>query len=246
MKKMKYMVLILLLILNFISYAMAEDETYMRKFYVVTDIGLGNMISLYEAYGLSKNHYFGIGCGYLYYQDPETDVSINAIEPSLIWFTTLGDTFIIRARAGIDLVGRKGEGLKKTAYMIAPDFLVNVINYRQSSIYAGVSLPFIIGDESVEMDTVIGMGYAFYFNVGVVVKSEEEVSIQKLIEKSSEEKRKKVEGLYFEGLDLYYRGDVKNAIKQWENIDITDKELMEKIKKQVKKAKKELKEKKEE
>ena len=242
MKHFKFIILLMIFLLISTSKLQAEPETYMRKLALITDIGLGNLISVYGAYSLLKNHNIGLGCGYLYYSDPDTEVKINAIEPSIIWFTTIADMFMIRTRAGINLIGRNGEALKTTAYVIAPDFLVNVVNYKSSIIYAGVSLPFVIGKESVEMDTVIGAGYGLNFNMGVSAKGEREKTIKELIKKSTDAKREKAEELYFFGLDSYYKGDIKGAIKYWKKIKTTDKELKRRINQQIKDAKESLKE----
>lgn len=242
MKHFKFIILLMIFLLISASKLQAKSETYMRKLALITDIGLGNLISVYEAYSLSKNHSIGLGCGYLYYSNPDTEVKINAIEPSIIWFTTIANMIMIRGRAGINLIGRNGEALKTTAYVIASDFLVNVIRYKSSIIYAGVSLPFVIGKESVGMDTVIGAGYGLNFNMGVSAKVERERTIKKLIKKSTDAKREKDEELYFLGLDSYYKGDIKGAIKYWKKIKTTDKELKRRINQQIKDAKESLKE----
>ena len=215
-----------------------KSETYMKKISLITDIGLGNLISIYGAYSISKNQNIGLGCGYLYYSDYDTDVSINIIEPSVMWMISVADMFLIRARAGIDFIGRKNEKLKTTAYVIAPDFLIKAIRFKKSSIYAGVSLPFVIGKEGVDIDTVIGAGYMIDFNIGV--KKERKKSITKLINKLPGNEKEEIKRLYFFGLDSYYKEDVKGAIKYWKKIETTDKEFKERIEEQIEKARDEL------
>jgi hypothetical protein len=133
------------------------------KVTLFSEIGFGNLVSIYGTYKIAEKHSIGIGVGYIYYKNYDTDAVINVVEPAVIWHTEIMNIFVIRGRFGVDLIGRNGESFRKTGYTITPDFMIKVFRFKMSSMYAGVSLPFVIGTEGVDMDTVIGAGYEVKF-----------------------------------------------------------------------------------
>lgn len=141
----------------------SKEETIRKNHSLMLDIGLGNLLSLYYTFRIFGKHHIGLGSGYLYYQDAETRTEINVVNPSIIWYITVKKILVIRNRVGMDFIEKKGEGYKRTGYMITPDVLINVIRFRSSSLYAGAGMAFVFGREGMELDTVIGTGYKFNF-----------------------------------------------------------------------------------
>ena len=155
---MKKIILICLALMVITTPAMAAG-----KITLFSEAGLGNLVSLYGTYRIAERHNIGIGAGYIYYKNSDTEAVINVVEPGVIWYMDIMELFVVRGRFGVDLIGRNGESLKRTGYTITPDFLIKVFRFKESSMYAGVSLPFVIGTEGVDMDTVIGAGYRVKF-----------------------------------------------------------------------------------
>jgi len=72
-----------------------------------------------------------------------------------------------------------------------------------------------------------------------VKKSSHKKSIQELIKELPEEERERVEFLYYEGLDKYYRDDKKRAIEMWKKIKTKNRELQKLIEKLISKVEQE-------
>ncbi len=126
------------------------------------DIGLGNITSLYFTYG-DKQFTIGLGCGYLYYTDQESERTINSISPSILISTTIDNLIVLRQRVGFDFIGSKGQKLSRMGYIFSSDLLVKIFRFKESALCGGASLPVLIGENSVDFDTVIGMSYIVDF-----------------------------------------------------------------------------------
>lgn len=148
---------IILLILR-----LSANTLQARNFSVDAEMGLGNLFSAYLLYSLSAGHSVGCGCGYLYYQDDEEEITLNILSPAILYSASLHDLFIIRARFSIDYVSKNQMSYIKKSYTLSPDLLVKAVKFNSGSIYAGISLPVVIGN-TTGIDTLIGAGYNFNF-----------------------------------------------------------------------------------
>ncbi len=128
---------------------------------VMGEFGLGNIIGLYGAYRfnlpLLDKIYIGIGGSYLYYGDENNETSINVFEPSVVIVKEI-DMMIFRIRTGIDFISEDRFGFTGTAIRISPDVMV-----KYKGVYAGISLPVIIGDEGTGVAFAVGAGYKYLF-----------------------------------------------------------------------------------
>lgn len=132
------------------------------RFHFTIDIGLGNISSIYLTCG--KNQFsYGLGCGYIYYTDPESSQSINSLSPGVIVSTTVANLLILRQRAGMDFVGLKGYRLTRTGFIFSSDLLVKIFKLKESAFCAGASVPILIGKNGFDLDTVIGVSYIVDF-----------------------------------------------------------------------------------
>ena len=123
------------------------------------EFGLGNLGSIYSAYDLGPL-YLGIGLGYYYYDDDENESSISVFEPAILAMKQFKlnqfNMIITRIRVGIDLITEKRFGLSGQTVCISSDVIVDL-----KGIYAGISLPVIIGKEGTSIIFSIGAGYRY-------------------------------------------------------------------------------------
>lgn len=133
-----------------------------KYLHFMIDVGLGNITSLYCTYG-DRQFNIGLGCGYIYYTDAETDGMINSISPSIIISTTVSGIIVLRQRCGFDFIGEKGHKLSRMGYIFSSDLLIKIYRLKESSFCGGASLPVLIGENSVDFDTVIGVSYIIDF-----------------------------------------------------------------------------------
>ncbi len=134
-----------------------------RQIALMGEFGLGNVFSFYGTYKLNTGLnigefdmiHVGAGGGYLFYNDKDNDTSINVIGPCIA-IMTKNDTMIFRIRTGIDFISEKRFGFKATTTRISPDVMVLL-----KGLYAGMSLPIIIGKEGTGVAFAIGVGYQY-------------------------------------------------------------------------------------
>lgn len=152
--------LIFIFLVPLLGLEITEDKKVPVKcgMHFIMDTGLGNLSSLYFTYG-EKQFSIGLGCGYLYYTDQDSRNSIHALSPNLIISTTVGDLVVLRERVGYDFIAKKGDKFRIMGYVFSSDFLLKILRLKESCFCGGVSLPVLIGEESVDMDTTIGISY---------------------------------------------------------------------------------------
>ena len=120
--------------------------------------GLGNIVSIYAAFKTGIV-YTGLGAGFLYYKSEADDTSISVLEPVVMVMTKpLKKVLILRVRVGLDIIFEKRYGLRAYTATISPDVLL-----IWKGIYAGISIPVIIGKEGAGLAFSIGAGYMFSF-----------------------------------------------------------------------------------
>ncbi len=139
-----------------------RSPKYNHKIAVMGEFGLGNVCSLYGAYELGPI-FLGAGFGYYFYNDKENETSINVFEPSLLAMKQFNinrfSNLIARIRAGMDFISEERFGLSGKTVCISPYIMVQL-----RGIYAGISLPLIIGKEGTSIVFAIGAGYQYMFN----------------------------------------------------------------------------------
>lgn len=99
----------------------------------------------------------------------------------------------------------------------------NIDKNRMQAVGLGDSNPVIKEDDPVNQRVDI-----------IFIKLEKNKSISRLIDELPESEKKKVEQLYFFGLDCYYKEDFKGAIKHWKKIKTTNTELQNIINQKIK------------
>ena len=138
-----------------------SDEKDTHKIAVMGEFGLGNVGSLYGVYGFSlfsTELYIGAGVGYYFYNDKDNDTSINIIEPALVFMKEI-QMLVFRIRTGIGFINEERFGFTGSIITISPDVMVQL-----KGIYAGISMPVLIGDEGTGVAFSIGAGYKYIFN----------------------------------------------------------------------------------
>lgn len=125
---------------------------------ISTELGFGSFVNLNFGYKL-----FGLGVGYLTYNDSENNVDLKVITPFFILSKEVANIFIIRGKVGLDYVSENGNDFSNKSYLFSPEFMVKIFKFTKSYFYVGVGVPATIGKDGVSIDSVIGTGFSFIF-----------------------------------------------------------------------------------
>lgn len=128
--------------------------------WLMPEFGYGNMLSFYFAVRI-KGFFFGSGLGYLYCDDEEFDTAVHIVEPAALVFKQV-HYFLFRLRLGPDFAKEDRFGFSRTAVTVSPDIMVYIKKYT-GNLYAGISLPVIMGREGTALSFSAGVGYFFPF-----------------------------------------------------------------------------------
>jgi len=180
------------------------------------EFGLGNILSAYASYELF-GIYLGAGCGYLFFKDELNNTSINVIEPGLIFLKPI-NYFLLRIRVGRNYINEEMYGIRSQSTSITPDFLV-----KWKELYAGVSIPIVMGKEGKSASLSVGAGYLYSFNILTGGKGQdiyEKSGTKKEVEKRAWERLKPSgvsasDGTYFDKIEVTW-----NTLKQAEEYHI--------------------------
>jgi len=125
---------------------------------ISTELGFGSFVNLNFGYKL-----FGLGVGYLTYNDSENNVDLKVITPFFILSKEVANIFIIRGKVGLDYVSENGNDFSNKSYLFSPEFMVKIFKFTKSYFYVGVGVPATIGKDGVSIVSVIGTGFSFIF-----------------------------------------------------------------------------------